>query len=491
MGYTTLAKNSMDNPLKLEDYLKKIGLYSSELLSLVNNSLDVSRLEDLYSYNVENKEFKFSSFIHYTLEVIMPMIDSHNINFNYYIENVVHEHLVGDIEKIKPILVNVLDNAIKYTPVGGNINLTIKEMSVPSSNESYYQFIIRDNGIGIKDDEIEQVYNSFFRGSNVGKVSGSGLGLTTVVSLVKLLQGNITIDSKLDKGTTVTINLKLRNTEQEAFSMENFYKAKVLVVNSNENELSYTCNLLRDLKVYSTPISFERYAVAELLNAHAKGEDYSVVMINEKLQDVDYLSLIEEIHSSVGIEPIKIVVTTFNYDLTRSDCINHKVDMILPKPLFKQEVITSLIDLTKDFKACYIENPAKSKLLKNYSCLLMERTKETQTVTTELLSMLGLKVTLTRNREELVKVYKGSPDAFDCILVDTDMPNFVGFEATKEIREVNENVPIIALSSNTFPDELSNCISRGFSFHVAKPFDSNLNFFTYVLLSSIRTYRSL
>ncbi|MGN1411266.1 MAG: methylated-DNA--[protein]-cysteine S-methyltransferase [Oscillospiraceae bacterium] len=487
-GYTTLAKNNVDNPEKMLEYLEKISYFNNELLKLINTTLDLSKLEN-GTYNIDNKEFSLSNFIQYILEIEIPDIEKKNIIFNYYIENINHEILISDIEKISLTLMNILSNAIKYTHDGGKVDFTIRELSTSNDDKVHYQFIVKDTGIGIPNDEIDEIFHSFSRGSNVGNIPGTGLGLTTVASMVKLLKGQINMESEVNKGTTVTVDLSFDTNEKNIPYTNDFSKIKALVVNGNRNELKYICSILQELNIDTTPMYLGKYAVDTLLLAKSKSKDYSIVIIDEKLQDIDYLTLIKDIYKNIGTEPIKIIVTTFNIELTKVNCQNLNVDAIMPKPLFKINLIETLSNLTEVFKKCYYKNPIKTKILKGYNCLLVEHNKTTQPIAVELVSLLGANVTLAKNDIEAIEIFRDNMDKFDFITMNIDVPNSEKYKSTKYIRTLNKDIPIIALGSSTFPEDIKNAIKNGCTSHISKPIDNHLSLFVYIILSSIQRYK--
>lgn len=491
MGYSTIAKNNLNNPEKVADCLNNISNANTMLLSSINDVLNFHRLQT-NNYDFDFKNFKFSEFIQGIVETIIPTMENNNITFNYHMENITHQNLIADIEKIKIILINILSNSMKYTLQGGNIDFIVKELSTfNDNNDVHYQFIIKDNGIGIKKDELDKIFNSFFRGSNSNNTLGMGLGLTISIIMIKLLNGEINIDSEVNKGTTVTINLTLKSDEkQSSVDIPTIPNIKALVVNSNQYEMINITSVLKDLNISSTPLYLGKYALNELINAHCECNDYSIIIIDNKLPDMNYLTLINKIHENMGLEPLKIIVTTFNHELTKAYC-NDKVDLVLPKPIFKNDFKENIYNLMQDFNTCYRDDPTKTKPLNNYKCLVIEPNIDARPLAIEIISLTGANITLVDNISQAIETIRKNPNYFDFATINLDMFNIDTFDDIKYIREFNKHIPIMAISSSPFTEDISTCIKKGFDIHVSKPIDNNLEYFTYSILSSIKKYRHL
>lgn len=487
-GYITLAKSNVENPQKTLQYLEKMSHCNNEMLRLVNTSLDLGKLEN-GTYKIDSKEFSLSNLIQYTLEIVVPDIEKKNIFFNYYIENINHDILISDIEKINLTLINILSNAIKYTPDGGTVNFIIKELSPSSDDKIHYQFIVEDNGIGIPTNEIDEIFHSFNRGSNVGNIPGTGLGLTTVASMVKLLKGQISMESEINQGTTVTVNLSFDTIEQPTQPTNDFSNVKALVVNGNRNELQYICKLLKELNIDTTPMHFGKYVIEKLLSAKSKCEDYPIIIIDEKLQDINYLTLIDDIYKKIGQDGIKIIVTTFNLEWTKVNCKKSPVDAIMPKPLFKVNLMETLSKLTQTFKKCYDENPINSKVLSGYNCLLIEHNKNTQPIAVELVSLLGANVTLAKDDTEAIEIFKDNMGAFDFVTINVDVINSQKYKPVRYIRTFDKYLPIVALGTSNFPEDVTNAIKNDCTSYISKPIDGHLSLFVYIILSAIQSHR--
>lgn len=481
IGMTALANSKIDDKEKVKECLNKINSSSKYLLSLINEVLDMSKIE-VGKSTLSEEEFNLSDLIDNVLSMLKPQAKAHNHRFDVKINNVVHEKVIGDTLRLQQIFTNLVSNSIKYTPNGGRISLSIAERKCSQTNLGWYRIVVEDNGIGISQDFLERIFDPFTRAEDtrLNKVQGTGLGLSITRNIVRMMGGEIQVDSKEGVGSrfTVDIYLKLQNDETIDYTL--FVDLPVLVVDSDPLTSSFACDILAELGMKSTPAYSGKEVVQRVIDKHKEGNPYYAVIIDWALPNGECLESIKEIKNQLGKDSPLLIVSSNDAEEIEIESKSMGAVAILAKPMFKSRVAhlfknlkgDSVGDMKSDDPILLFENMK----LHGKKLLLAEDNELNAEIAMEILGMTGISVDLANNGEEAVDLVVEKADGYyDIILMDIQMPKMNGYEATRAIRSLDKSyaksVPIIAMTANAFVEDVQAAKGAGMNEHIAKPLD--------------------
>lgn len=472
MGMSELALHNLDHPDKLKDYLRKITQSSTHLLGLINDILDLSKIESGKMALYEEK-FILSDCISEVYNIISLQAENKHQSFHISSQNVIHDALYGDMLKLKQILINLLNNAVKYTPEQGHIDLIITEKQHTNEHLLQYEFQIIDDGIGMSKEFLNRIGQPFEQEKNqfYGKESGTGLGLSIVKNIVSIMGGVIDIKSELQQGTTICVQLAFKESEND------FYKEKdqlagmrVFLVDDDPFILNDVSVILNEfgIEVDTSLLGIEAFHQIE--DAHHSEHPYDIIIIDRKLPDIDGVQLAQLIRERIGSKIPIVFITAYDYSEIEEKAYAVGVNDFIEKPLFKSRLYYALIaNKAQDMKKDYDD-----ALLKDKHILLVEDNELNLEIAKELLEMKQVRVDVAHNGQEAVDIFNSQPPfTYDVILMDIQMPVMNGYEATSMIRQSKREdaicVPIIAMSANTYADDIQTCLNKGMNAHIAKP----------------------
>ena len=479
IGMTAIAGASLDDTRKVQECLGKITVASKHLLSLINEVLDMSKIES-GAVELQEDKFNLADLIDNMIAMVMPQIREHGHELQVCVGNLKHEWVLGDSLRIQQAFVNLISNAVKYTPDGGTISVSIKECPSHSRNYGEYEFCFEDDGIGMSEDFQEILFEPFTRAedSRLTKISGTGLGMTITRNLIRMMDGDIQVVSKLNEGTrfTVTIHLKIEDDGLEL--PESLMNLPVLVVDDDEITCKSTCIMLGEIGMRGEWCLSGREAVKLVEKQHTEKEDYFAVLLDWKMPDMDGVETARLLREVMGPDIPIVFLTAYDWSEIEADARAVGVDKFLMKPLFRSRLINSFRELVTDGEEAP-ENPSvfgEHIDFRGKRVLLVEDNEINAEITGELLSMTGVSVDWARNGREAVHMLESSEkEYYQLVFMDIQMPLMDGYEATTAIRSLErrdlKRLPIVAMTANAFAEDINHAISAGMNEHIAKPVD--------------------
>lgn len=478
IGMSTIAAASLNNTVKIEDCLSKIMISSKHLLQLINDVLDMSKIES-GKFTISNESFSLELVISNICSIIYGQAKAKNQKFDV-VGAVLHEDLIGDPLRLNQILINLLSNAVKYTGEGGSITLTMKEMPCKTKNMVRLQFAITDNGIGMSKEFMTKLFQPFEQeGSSSG---GTGLGLAITQNLVLLANGTIHVKSELGQGSSFILELPfaLAGQEKEPIFNKEFDDLKILVADDDQDICEYTTLILNRLGVQATWVLSGLEAVECTIRAYESGESFDIIFLDWVMPVVDGMEATRRIRKVVGTETLIIIISAFNWSEIEEEARLAGASAFISKPIFQSTVYNTLQQVTKGG----LTEPSLKIVNADFSgkrFLLVEDNAFNLQIAQELLEMVGATVETAVDGEKAVTIFKQSASGYyDAILMDIQMPVMDGYTAAREIRAAKHAdalfIPIIAMTANAFSEDISAALRAGMDAHVAKPIDTSVLF---------------
>lgn len=479
IGMTAIAAAHIDDKERVIDSLEKITSSSKHLLGLINEILDMSKIES-GKLELSEEEFNLPELIDSMLTIVKPLVKEKNHNLDIRIQDLKHENVIGDSLRIQQVFVNIMSNAVKYTPDYGNISVTIKEKKENQHTVGCYEFTFEDNGIGMTPEYLEHIFDPFERAKDtrINKIQGTGLGMAITKNIVRLMNGNIQVESKLGEGSKFIVTIYLKLCEETATSDDELRGLSVLVTDDDQIACESTCSMLADIGMDGEWVLSGQEAVDKVSKRHEIGEDYFAIVLDWKMDGMDGIETARTIRQKVGNIPI-IVLSAYDWSEIEDEAKEAGVDAFLPKPIFKS-------GLTKVFKKIVNGNDVHNEEIginnvssHDYSgkrILLVEDNELNREIATEILQMTGIRVEEAENGQEAVeKMKKVEEGYYDLIFMDIQMPVMNGYEATRAIRMLKRNdvekIPILAMTANAFAEDIRDAKDAGMNEHLSKPLE--------------------
>ncbi len=480
VGFSMLLEKDADDIAKVREYTHKIMASSHHLLSLINDVLDMSKIESgKTSLNTEC--FNLPALLEELNIILLPQAKAKEQSFTVHIKGAPPEQMLGDRLRLNQILINLLSNAIKYTPNGGKIEFIISEMPKPSGQYAKLKFTVRDNGIGMSEEFQKQVFNPFSREINsvTNKIQGTGLGMAITKNLVDLMGGVISVESELGKGSTFTVELSFSLPDGDV-GQEEWIRQKVdrILVADDEEEICLSIReMMRGTGVDVSYVTDGDSAIKRAIDAHKAGEEYKVILLDWKMPGTDGVEAARRIRESVGSDVPILVLTSYDWSDIEQEAREAGIDAFMPKPFFASTFWQTIKPLFVEQNDEAQENtPGNTKSMDGCLFLVAEDNELNSEILTEVLAMDGAKCELAVNGEEAVEMFLNSePGYYDMILMDVQMPVMNGYDATRQIRRSShpeaKTIPIVAMTANTFAEDIRNALNSGMDGHLAKPID--------------------
>lgn len=476
MGFVPLLQEEADNPEHVREYTQKISAASQHLLGLINDVLDINKIESGGAV-LNISELNLAEIIDEVNAIIRPQANAKKQKFEISTVALSNEHLLGDKLRINQILMNILSNAVKYTPEGGCIRLKVDEL--PRVDESYsrIRFTVSDNGQGMSEEYQKIIFEPFSREQNTAwnKTQGTGLGMTITKSLVDLMHGSIKVESRPGKGTTFMVELGLRNQNRE--DDPEFWKKhgifRMLVADASGEVCRDIVKKMAgtDVEVQYTASSADARVMS--MNARKDGKPYDLILLDWEMPDLDGLDVVRMIRkNSVGKQPVLLFMA---YDFRDIEQVSPEIGMesFLQKPFFMSN-FKEAVQRTAGAGPKHVPADNAKSLLSGRHVLVVEDIDINQMVIVKLLGTLGAECDVAENGQEAVeKLVKAPADKYDLVLMDIQMPVMDGYAATRAIRASGhpraKTIPIVAMSANAFVDDVRNALEAGMDAHVSKP----------------------
>ena len=480
IGFTNLAITHIDSPERIKDYLEKINQSSNHLLSLINDVLDMSRIES-GKVSIEEKEENMADILHGIRNIIQADIHAKQLEFFINTVNVVDEDIYCDKLRLNQVLLNLLSNALKFTPPGGTISLIITEKNVNKKGVATYEFRVKDTGIGIGKDFLNAIFEPFARerNSTVSGIQGTGLGMAITKNIVDMMNGKIEVQSEVGKGTEfiVTLNLRLQKESKKIVEVESLKGIRALVVDDDLDACKSVSHMLRQMGMKSEWTMYGKEAVARTEEAMQIGDKYEIYIIDWLMPDMNGIETTRRIRNLVGKDAPIIILSAYDWSEIEKEAKEAGVTDFVGKPLFLSDLERSLkraYGKTKDEEIAtdlVMQDDFKGKRI-----LLVEDNMMNREISTEYLQDFGFLVENAENGKEACEMLKNSnPGFFDLVLMDIQMPIMNGYEATREIRKFENkelaNIPILAMTANAFDEDKKAAKEAGMNGHLSKPID--------------------
>ena len=481
VGLTAIAGANIESQDRVVECLGKITKSSRHLLGLINEVLDMARIES-GRMSLAEEDFSLPELVDNLLTLTKPAIDEHRHQLEVHIEHIEHEAVCGDSLRIQQVFVNLMSNAVKYTPDGGNITLTIKEKPNGFSELGCYEFSIEDNGIGMTPEFQKIMFEPFSRADDhrTTKVQGTGLGMAIARNIVNLMNGDIQVESAPNKGTKITVTVYLKLQENEKEQEKELLDLPVLVVDDDKTCCESTVATLQEIGIAGEWVLTGKEAVERCYARHETNSDYFAVILDWKMPEMDGIATARKIRERVGEDVTIIILTSFDFSEIEEEARAAGVNAFMAKPLFRSRLTATLRQFTSGKKEKNARNYLEDFAKENYAgkrILLVEDNELNREIATEIIGMTGVTIDIAENGKIAVEKVMEAPEKwYDLIFMDIQMPIMNGYEATAAIRALagsRGKVPIIAMTANAFAEDVQLAKNTGINEHIAKPLDLN------------------
>lgn len=480
VGMTTIAAASIEDRSRVMDCLEKISYSSKHLLMLINDVLDMSRIEsDRMKINTE--PFELYQFLNAFVSIIYPQARSKGVEFTEKTLGFSEQTtFLGDSLRLNQILLNIVSNAIKFTPRGGVINLEITKLP-PRDKKIWIRFVVSDTGIGMDEVALSQLYKPFEQANSSisQKYGGTGLGMSITENLVSLMGGYIHVKSQPEKGTTFTVELPFARSDVELnpIGKEALEALEVLVADDEYDICEHTVLLLENMNIHAQWVLSGAEAVERIVSAQESGRGFDVCFIDWKMPDMDGVETARRIRHEVGPDTPIIIISAYDWSDIEAEAKAAGVNAFIAKPVFQSSIYNALVNVTNgSLNRSKSTTCVKGHTLDRIRILLAEDNVLNMEIATTLLGMNGAIVETVENGREAMECFlQAKPGHFDAILMDVQMPVMDGCEAARKIRSSEHpdahHIPIIAVTANAFAEDIASVLEAGMNGHIGKPFN--------------------
>ena len=477
-----LCKESLDGDTR--DYLEKIGDSARHLLGLINDILDMSRIES-GRIVLRREEFSFRGMLEQINTMVTSQCGEKGLHYECQVIGGVSDYYIGDDMKLKQVLINILSNAIKFTDAPGRVTLSV-ERTAAYEDQSTIRFVVKDTGIGMDKAFIPKIFDSFTQedSSRSSKYGSTGLGMAITKNIVELMNGTIDVTSEKGVGTEFTVVITLRNSDHQgpATSFVKPGDMRVLIVDDEEIAAEHARIVLDEVGIKADTCLSGEDALHMLEVAHTKHLPYNLVLLDWKMPEMDGLEVARQIRGRYDKETTVIILTSFNWDEIMDEALHAGVDSFLAKPLFASNVIDEFERIARKNNMNLFKERERAEL-KGRHILLAEDMPVNAEIMMMVLSMREMEVEHAENGRIAVEMFARHAEwYYDAILMDMRMPEMDGLEATRRIRSMDrpdaKTVPIIALTANAFDEDVQRSMQAGLNAHLSKPVEPDALFET-------------
>ena len=478
IGFTTLAVSNIENQEKVRDYLGKILASSNHLLSLINDILDMSRIES-GKIHLEETKVNLSDILHDLKTIISGQIHAKQLELYMDAMDVTDEDVYCDKTRLNQVLLNLLSNAIKFTPAGGTVSVRLRQFPSTQKDCAQYEIRVKDNGIGMSQEFAQKIFDPFERErtSTVSKIQGTGLGMAISKNIVNMMGGTIDIQTQKNKGTEFIISLMLR-IQSEQHRVEKITELeglKALVVDDDFNTCDSITKMLVKVGMRSEWTLSGKEAVLRAKQSMELGDAFHAYIIDWRLPDMNGIEVTRQIRSLGDDTPI-IILTAYDWSEIEVEAKAAGVTAFCAKPMFMSDLRETLMTALGQKKEQNNDGilPQAGYNFKDKHILLVEDNELNREIAVEILTEYGFIVDTAENgAEALEKVSTSKPDTYDLVLMDVQMPIMNGYEATKRIRKLKDpaiaNISILAMTANAFDEDRKKALESGMDGFLSKP----------------------
>ncbi len=493
IGFATIAASHMERTDQVRDCLQKILSSSNHLLGLINDILDMSRIES-GKLQIHNQECNISELMHNLVNIIQPQVKAKQLEMFIDTFGVTNEDVIADPLKLNQIFINLMGNAVKYTPAGGTVSFRIMQHTTFRHGWGEYAFIIKDNGIGMSREFVEHIFEPFERESTATRsgIQGAGLGMAITKNIVDMMGGEITVESEVGKGSTFTVklSLQLQDIEKSAEQIKELEGLRSLVVDDDLNVCDSVSKMLKSIGLRSEWTTSGREAIYRAKSACEEGDPYHTYIIDWQMPETSGIETAKKIRAVVGDDAPIIILTAYDWADIEEEAKEAGVTAFCAKPLFMSDLKAALLSANnpglsgKPKEVVWMRADYSGKRI-----LLVEDVELNREIAEFILDEAGFLVEAAPDGTDAVSMVEKSPEGYyDAVLMDVQMPVMNGYEATKAIRALCRkdvtNLPIIAMTANAMDEDKEAALKSGMNAHIAKPLDIEL--FMSVLQQFIR-----
>ena len=481
IGFTTIAVSHIDNKSQVQDCLQKVLASSNHLLSLINDILDMSRIES-GKVQIMEQECNISELTHNLLSIIQPQVKAKQLELFIDTFDVKNEDVIADSLKLSQVFVNLLSNAVKYTPAGGTVSFRIQQETTFHRGYGDYVFIVKDNGIGMSPEFVEHIFEPFERESSATKsgIQGTGLGMAITKNIVDMMGGKISVKSEKGKGSEfrIELSLKLQDVEKNAEQIKELEGLRALVVDDDCDSCESVSRMLNQIGMRSEWTVSGREAVYRAKSAYADGDAYHTYIIDWQMPEMSGVETTRQIRRALGDDAPIIILTAYDWTDIEEEAKAAGVTAFCAKPLFMSD-LKSVLLAANNMESKEEEVSWTAKDFGGKRILLVEDNELNREIAQSILEEVGFVVETAPDGTDAVEMMsKASENYYDAILMDVQMPVMDGYEATRTIRALPrgdvKNIPIIAMTANAMEEDKEAALKNGMNAHIAKPIDIEL-----------------
>ena len=478
IGLTTIAEKNLGDPASISELLRKISMASNHLLTLINDILDISKVES-GKLTLSPLTFSIVETVENLVNLSQPMVKEKNIEFDFRIGNMEKEYIYADQLRLNQICINILSNAIKYTEPGGRVSVDMFEEESENPGCLRLTYRVADSGIGMSPEFMKTMYQPFSRqtDSRVNSIQGTGLGLAITKQMVDLMGGTIDCQSEQGKGTTFTVTLDLPVAERQREDMK-LDPMDVLVLDDDEILLETAADTLESLGVTAECAKSGLEAIEMITQRHQTQKDYRVVIVDWKMPDLDGIETTRRIRREVGADIPILLISAYDFSDIEDEAREAGANGFISKPLFRSRLYDKFNALLgTEAKSIEPENDYSD--LQGMHILIAEDNDVNWEIISSVLDMYGITTERAENGRVCVeKMSQAAEGSYALIFMDIHMPEMDGLEATRMIRKLENpwasSIPIIAMTADAFSENVTECLNAGMNGHIAKPVDIKL-----------------
>ena len=476
IGMTTIAQQYLHDPVRINSCLSKIELASNHLLELINDILDMSKIES-GKLSLKESPLNLAELIHNLISLINPQLKEHQHELHVETYNISDEYLLGDTVRLNQIFTNILSNSIKFTPRGGKLKLEIKQLTLAPTGYGHFRFVFSDNGIGMDQEFLPHLFTPFERSqtSNTDSIEGTGLGMAITKNIVDLMGGTIEVTSAAGSGTTFTVTLPLKLADKQPVPVSAIHsELQALVIDHDQTYASNILQQLQQLQITGQAVHSLKEANNKLAAAIKKSSDYTtaIIVYNPQLDLETMLNGLRQLSSTLKIA---LAITFSDLSQTIKD---YSFDALLILPLFATnlaQVLNKMHQTNTPRTQHLLPSAANEPNCSGKRILLVEDNPLNMEIACELIGMTGAMIEeATDGAAALTKIAQAPENHYDLVFMDVQMPKLNGYDATKAIRKLSrkdvKSLPIVAMTANAFLDDIKKEREAGMNAHITKPF---------------------